>query len=187
MWVHPRFDVKYLLDIGKHNIVLNNPSIFYLISFLHIDVHGLLQKDQITGVALHSQMNQHKRESQLNLFRSGKCPILLATDVAARGIHIKNVEYIINYDFCSSLEQVSSTTHAWHCYNYILSCRRLWSSFSISIWNENWYISTSIDAVEQGEIKLVDAPAMIKPNRMPLSIVSLIEKWHQWQAMLWNF
>mmetsp|Transcript_23996 Transcript_23996/g.66495 ORF Transcript_23996/g.66495 Transcript_23996/m.66495 type:complete len:653 (-) Transcript_23996:199-2157(-) len=68
-------------------------------------VHGLLQKDKIQGVALHSQMNQKKRESQLNLFRSGKCPILLATDVAARGIHIKNVEYIINYDFPGSLEQ----------------------------------------------------------------------------------
>jgi len=68
-------------------------------------VHGLLQKEQVQGVALHSQMNQNKRESQLNLFRSGKCPILLATDVAARGIHIKNVEYIINYDFPGSLEQ----------------------------------------------------------------------------------
>lgn len=70
------------------------------------DVHGLLQKEQIQGVALHSQMNQQKREAQLNLFRSGKCPILLATDVAARGIHIKNVEYVINYDFPGSLEQV---------------------------------------------------------------------------------
>eukprot|EP00536_Pseudo-nitzschia_multiseries_P016400 jgi/Psemu1/221226/e_gw1.1102.29.1 len=68
-------------------------------------VHGLLQKENVQGVALHSQMNQQKRESQLNLFRSGKCPILLATDVAARGIHIKNVEYIINYDFPGSLEQ----------------------------------------------------------------------------------
>ncbi len=70
------------------------------------DVHGLLQKEEIQGVALHSQMNQQKRETQLNLFRSGKCPILLATDVAARGIHVKNVEYVINYDFPGSLEQV---------------------------------------------------------------------------------
>lgn len=70
------------------------------------DVHGLLQKEEIQGVALHSQMNQTKRETQLKLFRSGKCPILLATDVAARGIHVKNVEYVINYDFPGSLEQV---------------------------------------------------------------------------------
>ena len=82
-------------------------------------VHGLLQKDQVQGVALHSQMNQQKREAQLNLFRSGKCPILLATDVAARGIHIKNVEYIINYDFPGSLEQVclnASMSVSMHCF-----------------------------------------------------------------------
>lgn len=55
---------------------------------------------------MHSQMNQEKRESQLILFRSGKCPILLSTDVAARGVHINNLEYVINYDFPGSLEQV---------------------------------------------------------------------------------
>lgn len=89
-----------------HDIVFcigQNPHVAY---FPPSDVHGLLQKDQIQAVALHSQMNQQKREAQLNLFRSGKCPILLATDVAARGIHIKNVEYVINYDFPGSLEQV---------------------------------------------------------------------------------
>ena len=79
--------------------------------FLQLDVHDLLRKDNIQGIALHSQMSQQKRESQLNLFRCGKCPILLATDVVARGIHIKSVEYIINYDFPGSLEQV--------CYNNI--------------------------------------------------------------------
>lgn len=70
-------------------------------------IHALLQKEGVQGVPFHSQMFQSKRESQLNLFRSGKCPILLATDIAARGLHCKNVEYIINYDFPSSLEQVS--------------------------------------------------------------------------------
>jgi hypothetical protein len=77
-----------------------------LLCFSPLGVHVLLQKEQIQGVALHSQMNQQNREKQLNLFRSGKCPILLATDVAARGIHINNVFYVINYDFPGSLEQV---------------------------------------------------------------------------------
>ena len=79
------------------------------------DVHDLLQKEQIKGVALHSQMKQDKRESQLNLFRSGKCPILLATDVAARGIHVKNVDYVINYDFPGSLEQVRISSTLANC------------------------------------------------------------------------
>jgi ATP-dependent RNA helicase DDX5/DBP2 len=68
-------------------------------------VEKLLQKEGIRCLPFHSQMNQQKREQQLNLFKSGKIPILLATDIAARGIHCNNIEYIINYDFPSSLEQ----------------------------------------------------------------------------------
>lgn len=69
-------------------------------------IHSLLEKkEQIKCCPFHSQMNQQKREFQLQLFKSGKKPILLSTDIAGRGIHINNVEYIINYDFPSSLEQ----------------------------------------------------------------------------------
>jgi ATP-dependent RNA helicase DDX5/DBP2 len=95
-----------LLILAKY-IFCNSPNeLSYCFFLLQLDVHDLLRKDNIQGIALHSQMNQQKRESQLNLFRCGKCPILLATDVVARGIHIKSVEYIINYDFPGSLEQV---------------------------------------------------------------------------------
>ena len=38
----------------------------------------------------------------------GKFPILLASDLASRGIHVPNVHYVINYDFPGSLDQVSS-------------------------------------------------------------------------------
>mmetsp|Transcript_25588 Transcript_25588/g.61531 ORF Transcript_25588/g.61531 Transcript_25588/m.61531 type:complete len:133 (+) Transcript_25588:1441-1839(+) len=50
-------------------------------------------------------MKQMKREQQLNEFKCGKMPILLTTDIAARGIHCNNVEYVINYDFPESIEQ----------------------------------------------------------------------------------
>lgn len=39
-------------------------------------------------------------------FKAGAMPTLLATDLAARGIHVKNIEYVINYDFPGSLDQV---------------------------------------------------------------------------------
>lgn len=68
-------------------------------------VEKLLVKEGIQCLPFHSQMNQPKRERQLHLFKCGKVPILLATDIAARGIHCNNVEYVINYDFPSSLEQ----------------------------------------------------------------------------------
>lgn len=50
-------------------------------------------------------MPQEKRERNLNAFKSGKIPIMLCTDIAARGIHCENIEYVINYDFPASLEQ----------------------------------------------------------------------------------
>lgn len=68
-------------------------------------IHKLLSKEGVQGATFHSQMNQQQRESQLNSFRCGKTPILFATDIAARGLHCNNVEYIINYDFPGSLEQ----------------------------------------------------------------------------------
>jgi len=46
------------------------------------------------------------REKTLMNFKSGKMPTLLATDIAARGIHVNNIEYVINYDFPGSLDQV---------------------------------------------------------------------------------
>jgi len=68
-------------------------------------MHNFLQKGNVTCVPFHSQLKQKERELQLNTFRCGKTPILLATDIAARGLHCNNVEYIINYDFPDSLEQ----------------------------------------------------------------------------------
>ena len=38
-------------------------------------------------------------------FRSGKAQIMVATDVAARGLHIKGLPYIVNYDFPTNMEQ----------------------------------------------------------------------------------
>jgi len=68
-------------------------------------IFQLCKKENLPCVPFHSKMSQEKREMQLNLFRCGKMPILMATDIAARGIHCNNVEYIINYDFPGSLEQ----------------------------------------------------------------------------------
>jgi superfamily II DNA/RNA helicase len=55
--------------------------------------------------SFHSQMSQPAREQALRDFAAGKVSILLATDIAARGIHANNVKFVINYDFPSNLEQ----------------------------------------------------------------------------------
>ena len=47
---------------------------------------------------IHSDKRQSDREQALNEFREGKCRILIATDVAGRGIHVDDVAHVVNYD-----------------------------------------------------------------------------------------
>ncbi len=57
-----------------------------------------LQQQGVSAVALHGDLNQNARNRVMNGFRSGAMPILVATDVAARGIDVDDVEMVINYD-----------------------------------------------------------------------------------------
>ncbi|XOV78816.1 MAG: ATP-dependent RNA helicase SrmB [Aestuariibacter sp.] len=57
-----------------------------------------LQSQGINSVYLQGEMPQDKRIATLDTFKSGKVNILVATDVAARGIDIPDVSHVINYD-----------------------------------------------------------------------------------------
>jgi len=57
-----------------------------------------LEKRSIEAVAMHSDMHQSKRSGALTKFKAGETRILIATDVAARGIDIKQLPCVINYD-----------------------------------------------------------------------------------------
>ncbi|XP_068659481.1 DEAD-box ATP-dependent RNA helicase 3, chloroplastic-like [Aristolochia californica] len=54
--------------------------------------------NSISSEALHGDISQHQRERTLNGFRQGKFTVLVATDVAARGLDIPNVDLIIHYE-----------------------------------------------------------------------------------------
>jgi ATP-dependent RNA helicase RhlB len=56
-----------------------------------------LQRDGIECVLLSGDVAQDKRESRLERFRDGKVKVLVATDVAGRGIHIENISYVVNF------------------------------------------------------------------------------------------
>ena len=59
----------------------------------------MLRRQGYAVGALHGDMNQTNRMESLNAFRNGTIPLLVATDVAARGLDIPNVEAVINYTF----------------------------------------------------------------------------------------
>jgi ATP-dependent RNA helicase DeaD len=56
------------------------------------------------AAAIHGDLTQSRREKVLGDFRSGKIKVLIATDVAARGLDIEGVNYVINYDIPESPE-----------------------------------------------------------------------------------
>lgn len=64
----------------------------------------VLKKAGFMAEGLHGDMSQHQRDVAMNRFRNGSTHILIATDVAARGIDVDNVEAVINYDIPQDIE-----------------------------------------------------------------------------------
>ena len=57
-----------------------------------------MNKQGIFCEAIHGNKTQNARQRALTNFKSGKTHVIIATDIAARGIDINNLEYVINYD-----------------------------------------------------------------------------------------
>jgi superfamily II DNA/RNA helicase len=57
-----------------------------------------LEKEGVRAAAIHGDLRQTSREKALADFSSGKLPVLVATDVAARGLHIEAVDGVIHFD-----------------------------------------------------------------------------------------
>jgi len=62
------------------------------------DVARSLSRENYNVVAIEGDMSQHRREKSMSQFRRGKADMLVATDVAARGIDVPQVALVINYD-----------------------------------------------------------------------------------------
>ncbi len=64
----------------------------------------VLKKAGFQAEGLHGDMSQHQRDVSMGRFRNGSTNILIATDVAARGIDVDDVEVVINYDLPQDIE-----------------------------------------------------------------------------------
>ena len=84
----------YLLDADVYQRVM----IFCNTKFMTDRLTERLQKAGYRAGCIHGDVPQSKRNAVMNDFRKGKFPILIATDVAARGIDIDDVEAVINFD-----------------------------------------------------------------------------------------
>ncbi|XP_076871933.1 putative ATP-dependent RNA helicase DDX17 isoform X2 [Brachyhypopomus gauderio] len=63
-----------------------------------------MRRDGWPAMCIHGDKSQPERDWVLSEFRSGKAPILIATDVASRGLDVEDVKFVINYDYPNSSE-----------------------------------------------------------------------------------
>ena len=90
----------YLLDADVYQRVM----IFCNTKFMTDRLTERLKKEGYQAECIHGDVKQSQRNVVMNDFRRGKFPILIATDVAARGIDVDDVEAVINFDLPAEYE-----------------------------------------------------------------------------------
>ena len=86
--------LMYLLDADVYNRIM----IFCNTKFMTDKLTSRLNREGYDAQCLHGDIPQVKRNVVMNDFKRGKFPILVSTDVAARGIDVDDVEAVINFD-----------------------------------------------------------------------------------------
>ncbi len=68
------------------------------------DLERLLQREGIDAHAIHGDMSQGRRNKAMEVLRSGNLAVLLASDLASRGIDVEGITHVINYDLPDDVE-----------------------------------------------------------------------------------
>ncbi|KAI1212615.1 DEAD-domain-containing protein [Annulohypoxylon truncatum] len=84
-------DLLYSIEPGRTIIFVNNKR-------TADEIDDFLYHKGLPCTSMHSDRTQREREDAMRAFRAGKAPLLVATGVSARGIDVRNVKHVINYD-----------------------------------------------------------------------------------------
>jgi ATP-dependent RNA helicase DeaD len=95
--IKDREKMEYLLGFVKENKKAQT-VVFCSTKNRTRDVARALRQEGFNAVAIEGDMSQHRREISMSQFRRGQADILVATDVAARGIDVPEVALVVNYD-----------------------------------------------------------------------------------------
>ncbi|KAI6711885.1 hypothetical protein JHW43_005550 [Diplocarpon mali] len=104
--------VEYVEDMDKRSVLLDIlhthgaglTLIFVETKRMADNLSDFLINQNFPATSIHGDRTQRERERALEMFRNGRCPILVATAVAARGLDIPNVTHVVNYDLPTDID-----------------------------------------------------------------------------------
>ncbi|RJQ50214.1 MAG: DEAD/DEAH box helicase [Nitrospiraceae bacterium] len=101
--VDQQFKTALLLELLRHT---DTDSVLVFTRTKHRARHvGLqLEKSGYRAVSLQGNLSQNRRQAALDGFRKGKYQVLVATDIAARGIDVSSISHVINYDMPDTID-----------------------------------------------------------------------------------
>lgn len=112
LWVNEHDKRSYLLDLltsikeGNAELEGDHLTLIFVETKKGADeLEDFLYRYEHPVTSIHGDRTQREREEALRCFRSGICPVLVATAVAARGLDIPNVKNVINFDLPSDVEE----------------------------------------------------------------------------------
>ena len=128
-------------------------------------VQAYLEANGIHAAAISGDVPQKKRLRMLMDFQAGKLPVLIGTDVASRGLHIPDVQYVINYDLPQDAEdyvhRIGRTARAGASGDAIsFGCE----TYSIGLPDIEDYIGHKIPLANYAQ---EDLPEIVKPKFKP--------------------
>ena len=140
-----------------------------------------LNREGIRSDTIHGDRTQAAREDALRRFKQGETPVLVATDVAARGIDVKNIGLVINYDLPMDAEnyvhRIGRTARAGESGRSISFCSEIDQDVSrfkaiqklikqtIPTIREHDFHDETIEALHREGVPLPDAPKERRPAR----------------------
>jgi ATP-dependent RNA helicase RhlE len=140
-----------------------------------------LNRDGIRSDTIHGDRTQAAREDALRRFKLGETPVLVATDVAARGIDVKNIGLVINYDLPMDSEnyvhRIGRTARAGESGRSLSFCSEIEQDVSrfkgierlikqtIPTIREHDFHDEAIEALHREGIALPEVPGERRPAR----------------------
>ena len=128
-------------------------------------MEAYFEANGINAAAISGDVPQNKRQRMLQKFQEGELQVLIGTDVASRGLHIPDVQYVINYDLPQDAEdyvhRIGRTARAGASGNAIsFGCE----SYAMSLPDIEAYITNKIPVAKYDPDNL---PELVKPKFKP--------------------